>query len=229
LYSVRLRFVALNRRGEVVASLDTTRHFVAPEPVPPNEHLVGRVDTHVPDGPLHYRIALQQGEAAGVTLPTDSVRVGPLTPSGLSLSDLVLGSRSANLTWHRTADDTVLFNPLRTYRRSEEMELYYEIEGLQPTPYTVELTVRKKGSSGGLFRKIFGGGGAAIRLKFQEQATTSRVSTHRSLQLSRLKPGEYTLDLVVADAAGRRDHRAQNFEVVDDKKADKQAGEEPGK
>jgi hypothetical protein len=136
----------------------------------------------------------------------------------LSLSDLVLGSRSANLGWRRTPDDTVLFNPLRTYRRSEEMELYYEIEGLRPTPYTVELAVRKKGSGGGLFRKIFGGGGAAIRLKFQEQATTSQVNTHRSLQLSRLKPGNYVLELLVVDSAGRKDRRTQEFQVVEDKK-----------
>jgi hypothetical protein len=123
-----------------------------------------------------------------------------VTATALSLSDLVLGSRNANLTWRRSEDDTVLFNPLRTYRRSDQMELYYEIEGLRPTPYTVELSVRKKGSSGGLFRKIFGGGGAAIRLKFAEQATTPTVSTHRTLQLQRLKPGNYVLELVVTDS-----------------------------
>jgi GWxTD domain-containing protein len=229
LYSVRLRFAAMNRQGQVVASLDTTRHFVAPEPVPPNEHLVGRVETTVPPGALHYRMAIQQGEVAGVTLPTDSVRVGPPTPAGLSLSDLVLGSRSANLTWKPAPDDTVLFNPLRTYRRSDEMELYYEIEGLKPTPYTVELTVKKKGAGGGLFHKIFGGGGAAIRLRFQEQATTSRITTHRNLQLSRLKPGNYVLDLVVVDADGRRDHRSQEFQVVDDKEAGKKTTGEAGK
>jgi GWxTD domain-containing protein len=218
LYSVRLRFVAMNNRGEVVSSLDTTRHFVAPEPVPAKEHLVGRVGATVPQGRLHYRLAIQQGEAAGVTLPTDSVRVGPPTPAALSLSDLVLGSRSANLAWRRQPDDTVLLNPLRTYRRSEEMELYYEIDGLRPTPYTVELTVKKKGSGGGLFKKIFGGGGAAIRLKFQEQATTPRVSSHRSLQLGRLKPGNYVLELLVVDANGRRDRRAQEFQVVEAKR-----------
>jgi GWxTD domain-containing protein len=218
LYSVRLRFVATDKRGRVVSSLDTTRHFVAPEPVPPNEHLVGRIGAPVPPGSLHYRLALQQGEAAGVTLPRDSVRVGPPTPTALSLSDLVLGSRSANLAWRRTPDDTVLFNPLRTYRRSEEMELYYEIDGLRPTPYTVELAIRKKGSSGGLFRKIFGGSGAAIRLKFQEQATTPQVSSHRSLQLNRLKPGNYVLEVVVMDASGRKDRRTQEFQVVEEKK-----------
>jgi GWxTD domain-containing protein len=220
LYSVRLRFVATDDRGQVVSAVDTTRHFVAPAPVPPNEHLVGRVATTVTRGPLHYRLAIQQGEAAGITLPRDSVRVGPATPSALGLSDLVLGNRTANLAWRRTSDDTVLFNPLRTFRRSDEMELYYEIDGLRPTPYTVELTVKKKGSGGGLFRKIFGGGGAAIRLKFQEQATTSQVSTHRSLQLDRLKPGDYVLELLVVDAAGRKDRRTQDFKVVQEPKSE---------
>jgi GWxTD domain-containing protein len=219
LYSIRVRFVATDRRGTVVSWVDTTRHFVAPAPVPPNEHLVGRVATTAKPGPLQYRLAIQQGEAAGVTLPRDSVRVGPRTPTALALSDLVLGSRSANLTWRRTPQDTVRFNPLRSYRRSEEMELYYEIEGLRPTPYTVELTVKKKGSGGGLFRKIFGGSGAAIRLKFEEQATTPQVSTQRRIQLSRLKPGTYQLDLQVVDASGRKDHRTQEFIVVEEKKA----------
>jgi hypothetical protein len=195
---------------------------VAPERVPAHEHLVGRVGTTVPAGSLRYRLAIQQGDEAGVTLPRDSVRVGGTTPSALGLSDLVLGARSANLTWRRTPDDTVIFNPLRTYKRSEEMELYYEIEGLRPTPYTVELEVRRKGSGGGIFRKIFGGGGAAIRLKFQQQATTPTVSTHRSLKLDRLKPGNYVLALTVVDAEGRKDHRFREFQVVEEEKRERE-------
>ena len=218
LYSVRLRFVATDARGKVVSALDTTRHFVAPERVPPNEHLVGRVGTTVPSGSLHYRLALQQGDDAGTTLPRDTVRVGPANATALSLSDLVLGSRTANLGWRRTPDDTVLFNPLRTYKRGEEMELYYEIEGLRPAPYTVELAVRKKGGGGGIFKKIFGGGGAAIKLKFDQQATTPTVYTHRSLKLDRLKPGMYVLQLLVVDADGRKDYRTREFQVVDEEK-----------
>jgi GWxTD domain-containing protein len=221
LYSVRLRFAAMNDMDRVVAFLDTTRHFVAPAPVPPEEHLVGRVSLTVPAGALHYRLALQQGDDIGVTLPRDSVRVGAPAAGALGLSDLVLGSRNANLGWVRSPDDTVLFNPLRTYRRRDEMELYYEIEGLRPAPYTVELEVRKKGSGGGIFKKIFGGGSAAIRLKFEEQATTPTASTHRSLKLDRLKPGNYVLEVSVLDAAGRKDHRAQDFQVVDDQERKK--------
>ncbi len=77
LYSVRVRFVATDQRGQVVSSLDTTRHFVAPAPVPPGEHLVGRVSAPVPQGELQYRLAIQQGEAAGVTLPTRQCPGGP--------------------------------------------------------------------------------------------------------------------------------------------------------
>ena len=102
LYSVRVRFVATDNNGQVVSSLDTTRHFVAPERVPPNEHLVGRIGATVPVGALQYRLAIQQGDEAGVTLPRDSVRVGATNAAALGLSDLVLGARSANLTWRRT-------------------------------------------------------------------------------------------------------------------------------
>ncbi|MGH7526707.1 MAG: GWxTD domain-containing protein [Gemmatimonadales bacterium] len=216
LYSVRVRFVATNNVGRVVGSLDTTRHFIAPAPVPDSEHLVGRASVPVPTGLLKYRLAIQQGEEAGVILPADTVRVGQPTSASLALSDLVLGSRTTNLLWRRTPEDTVVFNPLRTFKRNENMELYYEVEGLsQDTRYTVRIAVRKPGG-GGLFKKIFGGGGAAISLKFDDQATFPVASTHRSLKLDRLKPGNYVLEVSVEDGTGRKDRRYQPFQVVEE-------------
>jgi GWxTD domain-containing protein len=217
LYSVRVRFVAMDRLGRVAAALDTTRHFVSPAPVPNGEHLVGRVGLKVPTGLLTYRLALQQGEESGVVLPRDTVRVGQPTSTALALSDLVLGSRSTNLYWHRTEKDTVMFNPLLTFKRSEQMELYYELEGLgSGTPYSVRISVRKQGGGGGIFRKIFGGGGAAMSLKFDEQATFPVASSVRSLDLDRLKPGHYTLEVIVDDGQGRTDRRTADFEVVNE-------------
>ena len=223
LYSVRVRFVATDRLGRVAASLDTTRHFVAPAPVPEGEHLVGRVSLPVPPGRFQYRLAIQQGEESGIVLPRDTVRVGQPTSAALALSDLVIGSRGANLYWRRGQQDTVMFNPLRTFRRNEDMELYYEVEGLaQETPYTVRIAVRKQGGSGGVFKKIFGGGGAAISLKFDERATFPVATNHRSLNLDRLKPGHYTLDVLVEDGQGRTDRRAADFEVVGGKDKDRE-------
>ena len=217
LYSVRVRFVATDRVGKVAAAVDTTRHFVAPAPVPDGEHLVGRVAVPVHPGLLEYRLAIQQGEESGILLPRDTVRVGQPTSASLSLSDLVLGSRHTNLFWRRTPEDTVVFNPLRTYKRKEEMELYYEVEGLSAgTEYTVRIAVRKQGGGGGLFRKVFGGGGAQISLKFEETASFPITTTSRSLKLDKLKPGNYTLEVQVEDAQGRSDRRAQEFQVVEE-------------
>ena len=217
LYSVRVRFVALDRQGRVAASVDTTRHFVAPEPVPPGENLVGRIAVPVPAGEFEYRLAVQQGEEAGVVLPRDTVRVGPTSSSALSLSDLVLGSHNANLSWRRSPADTVLFNPLQTFKRSDEMQLYYEVDGLRPgRPYSVRLAVKKQGGGGGLFKKIFGGGGAALTLEFGAQANATMEPAHRGLQLERLKPGNYVLEVTVTDEDGRRDQRLRPFQVVED-------------
>jgi GWxTD domain-containing protein len=216
LYSVRVRFVATDRFGKVAATLDTTRHFVAPAPVPDGEHLVGRVSVPAHPGRFEYRLAIQQGEASGILLPRDTVRVGQPTSAALALSDLVLGSRNTNLFWRRTPEDTVVFNPLRTFKRKEQMELYYEVEGLSAgTEYTVKIAVRKQGGGGGLFRKVFGGGGAQISLKFEETASFPVTSTSRSLKLDKLKPGNYTLEVQVEDAKRRSDRRTQEFQVVE--------------
>ena len=151
-------------------------------------------------------------------LPSDSVRVGAAVPDQLALSDLVLGSRSANLAWRRTEQDTVLFNPLDTFKHGDEMQLYYEVGGLRPgSPYEVRLAVKRQGGGGGLFHKIFGGGGAALSLKFNAQAAGSLASAHRGLQLERLKPGNYVLEVTVTDDKGRRDQRTRTFQVVPDK------------
>jgi GWxTD domain-containing protein len=222
LYSVRVRFVATDTTGKVVASLDTTRHFVSPAPVPANEHLVGRVSLPVPTGRYHYRLAVQQGEEAGEVLPTDTVRVGQPLGGALGLSDLVLGSRSTNLYWRRTPTDTVMFNPLRTFKRGDDMELYYEVEGLSTgDPYTVHVTVKKHGGGGGLFKKIFGGGSAEISLKFEEQARPPLAAAHRSLKLDKLKPGNYFLEVAINDQNGRKDRRLQEFQIIDENKEEK--------
>jgi GWxTD domain-containing protein len=220
LYSIRVRFVALDRLGRVAASLDTTRHFVAPAPVPSTEHLVGRVNLPVPPGSYTYRLAVQQGEEAGVVLPKDTLRVGRPTSTALALSDLVLGDRSTNLYWRRTPSDTVVFNPLRTYRRNEAMELYYEVEGVSAgSKYDVRIAVRKQGGGGGLLKKVFGGGSAQMSLKFDETASFPVTTTHRSLRLNKLKPGHYVLEVGVQDEQGRSDRRSRPFQVVDEGRA----------
>ena len=80
----------------------------------------------------------------------------------------------------------------------------------------MRIAVRKQGGGGGLFRKIFGGGGAQISLKFDETASFPVTNTSRSLKLEKLKPGMYTLEVEVEDDQGRSDRRSQEFQVVED-------------
>jgi hypothetical protein len=89
------------------------------------------------------------------------------------------------------------------------------VSGLQSgTPYEVRLAVRRQGGGGGLFHKIFGGGGAALSLKFDAHAAAAIESAHRGLQLDRLKPGNYVLEVSVTDDQGRKDQRLQPFQIV---------------
>lgn len=215
MYAVRLRFMALDKGGGVVASLDTTRRFLAAQEVPAGEHLVGRVAVPVAEGTLSYRLALQQGEEAGVVSPRDSLRAVSSAPAGPRLSDVVLGSRSANLVWEQAAGDTVFFNPLRTYRTGESMRVFYEVLGIAAGErYATQVAVRRGDGERSLLQKIFGGGGAAITVRFEEEATPSR-GVQREIALEKLKPGMYTLEVTVTDDEGRKDRRQQKFQVVE--------------
>ena len=74
---------------------------------------------------------------------------------------------------------------------------------------------KRQGGGGGIFKKIFGGGGAALSLKFDAQGQPTLESAHRGLQLDRLKPGNYVLEVTVTDGEGRKDQRHRPFQVVD--------------
>ncbi|HEX5004275.1 MAG TPA: GWxTD domain-containing protein [Gemmatimonadales bacterium] len=209
IYPVRLRFAVLDATGKSVASIDTTRFFLSRTPVPVTEHLVGRAEVHVPPGVHRYRVLVQQGEDAGLILPTDTVRI--TSGTRISISDLVLGRRNNNLGWVAAPGDTVYLNPLQSFHRSEDMQLYYEVYGASPgATLRTEVAVRKGGGS-----DPFGKGGAAINLKFEDKAEGGVERLNRELSLGRLKAGTYTIGVKVTRPDGYNDQRVQQFTVMD--------------
>jgi hypothetical protein len=208
-YPVRLRFSVLDSAGRSVASIDTTRFFLSRTPVPVKEHLVGRAEVNVPPGAFSYRVLVQQGEDAGLILPTDSVRVS--SEARLAVSDLVLGRRQNNLGWLAAPGDTVYLNPLETFRRTDDMQLYYEVYGATTGTVLKTEVVVKKGGSGGLFGK----GGSNISLKFEEKAQGLVTRANRTLDLSRLKAGTYTIGVRVTRPDSYTNYRTQQFTVID--------------
>ena len=215
LYSVRIRFVAMDSLGNVVASLDTTRGYIASAPVPLREHLLGRIDIPTVPGRLAYQLSVEQAADAGFVTPTDTVEVAPLQGAWPTLSDIALGTEEGSLAWVRPeSGDTVYFSPLRRFRRGEVIRVYYEMGGLRPgAPYTTEVAVRKGKTRGGLLRRLFGGGGTAVKLEFEEQAGIE-AGTERGVSTERLSPGSYRLEVKITDADGREAVRSTPFEVV---------------
>jgi hypothetical protein len=203
-YPVSLRFAAFDAANHVVASSDTSVVFTAAAPVSPRSTLFGRFTVAVPPGRWRYHLSLQQGDSSGVVTPTDSIVVARFD-AGLSMSDPVLGWRPIALTWARGAD-TVFFSPFRSYFDANQLELYYEVYGLAPgASYQTELAVSEKR---GAKRST-----PTVRISYAGVGTGAVTSGRRTIDLRRFKPGAYWLDLIVTDAAGRRDQRRTWFEV----------------
>lgn len=202
-YPVRLRVAVSDEQGNVVAALDTTKLFLSRSEIPQKENLVDRMSLPVPAGLLRYRIAVDQEERSGIVMPRDSINVGQFDGSTFTVSSVVLGARNANLRWIRQPGDTVFFNPTGVYRQNAEMELYYEVYGLNPgTPYTVELRVGRRE-----------GGRAAMTLTYEEKAEGVVTRTRRSIKLERVRQGEYLMHLILTTPDGKRAERRAAFLV----------------
>ena len=211
LYPVRIRFSLTDVvTGRVVASVDSTSLFVSSGNVPRGEWLVGRIGVVAPPGRYLWRVAVQEGEAGRVS-PPDTVEVA--AESHLALSDLVLGARTANLRWLRSAEDTVFFNPSGGHRADVPLELFYEVLGIPVGEhYKTEIKVSRPGGLGPIGR-ILGGRGSAISVKFEDEARSTRIADQRTLDLSRLRPGNYTLQ-VTLEQGGKKVRRRAPFQVV---------------
>lgn len=208
LYPIQMRAAVLDSTGVAVARVDTTSLAMADRELGPDDHLLGHLAIPVPAGTYTVRFALSQGEAGGV-FPREEIVVR-VPGERIDLSDLVVGTREANLIWVSPARDTVFFNPYRVLAEGGVLELYYEVYGLTPdAPYETEIKVEKKG--GGLFRKLFGGGGKKIRLGFSETAPGRVARSRRTIDLAGLKPGEYTLTIAARKPGGGKVERRHVF------------------
>ncbi|MEP7324652.1 MAG: GWxTD domain-containing protein [Gemmatimonadota bacterium] len=205
-YRMRTRIVVLSRTGQVLASSDLARRHRTDAVIPKGQFLTLRDTLSVPPGMATYRIAVEQDSSNGGIFPRDSLLVGRFGFGGdsLALSDLVLGSRGANLAWLPTREDTVFFNPLGSFRERSSMELYYEVYGLRfGTTYSTRLSVRREGRDR-----------AELTLDFSDPAGGDVTRSRRTVDLTRLRRGEYLIDVVVTAADGRTVRQRRGFRVV---------------
>ena len=196
-YPVRVRFVAIDARGTPFGLRDTTFLFQVDRALGRRDWLLQRLQVPLPPGIWGWRVAIQTGDSAGVVLPHDSVRVAP-AGGPLALSDLALGVADAAARWPVTPGDTVLLTPFDLFRPGADLELYYEVAQTQPgRSYRHEITVyRLKDARRPDRRK------AEVTLGFDERAASALTRSHRTLQLERLRPGTYLVEVQVGAAGG---------------------------
>jgi GWxTD domain-containing protein len=208
-YQVRARVVAFDAGGRALARADTMITFELRAPLAPGQYLIGRVPLILAPGPWSWRAALQQGNDAGVVLPRDSVRVTGGGPA-LSLSDLALGARAASAIWHPTPGDTVFLTPFDLFREGSEVELYYEASGVTPgARYGHRIGVfRLKGDPPVPEHR------AVVTLAFEEPASGTVARSSRTLQLGRLKPGRYVVEVEITGPGEESATRRREFQVV---------------
>ena len=207
-YVTRVRAVALSADGAEPVALDTTIVVRAARPLGEGEYLVGRAEMELPAGHWAWRAALAQGDSAGVVVAGDSLRVG--SESSLELSDLAMGAPGMSASWQPTPGDTVLLTPFDLFRAGGEVGLYYEGGGAEPgASYRHEIAVyRMKGNPAKPERR------PAVSLAFEEPAREPTLRSHRTLQLGRLKPGAYLVEVRVSGPDGATSTRRRDIQVV---------------
>jgi len=217
-YPVQMRLLTARPGDTAVAFVDTMRVFTTSEPIGPHQYLSGYLTAPVPDGEYVMRFALGQSwRGVGEVHYGDSVSVPDFSADSLQLTNLVVGREGSGLAW-RVAGMRVNLNPLLTYPQQADLDLYYEVHGLERgTPFTTRIEVRKEGGGSifGWIGRLFGGGGPPISLTFEGVAEGRHTRASRTIDISDLKPGSYKLKVVVEDPA--RDvsvEREATLEVV---------------
>jgi hypothetical protein len=211
-YPLRLRVVAMDESGDVVAGLDTTWGHLTERVLGASEYLMGQVAVPVPAGAVRYRVAVSQGDERGVVLPSGVAR--PTLPGDeFALSDLVLGGRDAGAQWRAPDGDPVRMNPFGAYASDGTLELYAEVYGAKGKgPLQLELEVTREGGGGpfGMF-----GGRRSTSVSGTEHPTGPVTAIRRALSLQGLPPGNYQVALRLTDVLGRRVERRRTFRILD--------------
>ncbi len=211
-YPVRVRLAALDGADRAVARLDTAFAVRLARPLARGEYLIGRAELPLPAGHWGWRAAVEQGDSAGVVLPRDTVRVAPVGPA-LAVSDLALGIGRASARWEPVVADTVLLTPFSLFLERSEVELYYEVRPAVPgTTYRHAIAVYRARGDGRVEER------PVVTLGFEERADGPLVRAHRTLQLGRLKPGRYVVEVRVAAPGGPSDVRRRDILVVKERK-----------
>jgi GWxTD domain-containing protein len=218
-YPVRVRFVALDTAGNVVASVDSTIRIEPGDRIAANRSLVGQIAIPVRPGRLTVQAAIQYGNEAGTAFGVDTVTV-PSPGSGvLALGDLLVGTRRGRLVVPLGDGTQLAMQPGGVARRSDGVDLAVEVFGLAPGAVAdLRLYLTPRGGAEA-------GPNASPQWRlFPDRRATARVTRRPgggpiarwrvALPLQKLKAGSWLLAVVATDLAGHEVRREAPLTVL---------------
>lgn len=216
-YPVRVRFVALDSAGTVVASVDTVTRIEPGDRIPANRSLVGQVAVPVLPGKLLVQAAVQYGDLGGTAFGVDLVEVPSPGLGQLALGDLLIGSRRGRLIVPLGDGSRMAVSPGGVVRQSDGLDLSVEVFGLAPgAEAAIQVSVAPEddapAESGEYRWRPYPSGWSES--KVARAPGTAPITRWRvTLPLARLKAGSWKLAVVVTDSAGRMARRESGFTV----------------
>ena len=187
-YPLRLEVLLARRSDGKRAELDTLRRFATAAPLREGQFLSGVVELPVAPGEYVASVVLSQ-EDRGAIARMQAVAV-PSAGSKLSISDVVLGREGSGARW-QSGTQSIPLNPLNSYPKGGEAELYYQVSGLMtnaPFKTRVELFDADAPLEGK----------PRLVISFDASSATTRSEVTRTLGLSSLLPGRYRLRVTLA-------------------------------
>ncbi|HEU5219524.1 MAG TPA: GWxTD domain-containing protein, partial [Gemmatimonadales bacterium] len=218
-YPVRVRFVALDTAGNIVAAVDTTTRIEPGDRIAANRNLVGRIAVPVRPGRLMVQAAIQYGNEAGSAFGVDSITVPSPGAGVLALGDLLVGTRLGRIEVPLGDGTRIGLTPGGVLRRSEGVDLALEVFGLAPGGAAdVRVLVSPREADG------IGNGAARQWRPFPADRAVARI-TRRSggdaiarwratLPLAKLKAGSWSVMVVVTDSSGHVARREAPLTVL---------------
>ncbi len=199
-YPLRFRLVALDPEGQPLAQVDSTIRPIATL-VDGERYLTGLTTVRLPPGKVHVRMAFED-ERRGTVLGVQSLEVSTEMHDVVQVSDLALGHNSG--PWvAEVGMEQVQLNPLSVLHQGREAELAFEVSIPKATELRCQITVIRADEQPGV----------AYSRQWTEHAEAgTRVAKHR-LELDRLKPGLYRVEVTVTTAGGVLERRWREFNV----------------
>jgi hypothetical protein len=149
------------------------------------------------------RLLVAGEDSTGSLSPVRSLEVQPSSTRGIMLGELAIGDPAGPWQAGEAAAESHPLNPLGTLSRAGKADLSFTLGADRETKVTTQVTLIRVDERAGI----------AANERFSEKAGPTVHAVRRPIELRKLKPGQYRIEVTVADGQGGLARRWKEFEV----------------